>query len=273
MRTLTVLAWLLGTAATSSPAFAWGDVGHRVICQIAYEELKPEIKARVDALVAIDPKFRTFAEGGTWPDVFPRQRPPEHYVDLPRSAKGIEVEHACPVQLRLLKSLGHWVGGVHQPLHVSFDDDRGGNLVAIAGPCKFNLHSAWDNCIIEKKIGVDYADVAAKLRTEITDKDRAQWVPPIIDTAAVVSWANESSDIAERPDVQYRLQKNDACWYASDQEQYRGGIQRVVTVDDAYLTNRACGNGPGTSQDGRREAGGYPEYGADTRLEAGRMRK
>ncbi|MGC2397931.1 MAG: S1/P1 nuclease [Rhodomicrobium sp.] len=143
-------------------------------------------------------------------------------------------------QLRLLKSLGHWVGDIHQPLHVSFDDDRGGNLVAIAGPCKFNLHSVWDNCIIGKKIGVDYADVAAKLRAEITDKDRAQWVPPIIDTAAVVTWANESADIAERYDVQYCIQKNDACWYASDQEQYRGGIQRVVTVDDAYLTAQAA---------------------------------
>lgn len=131
-----------------SAAFAWGDVGHRVICQIAYEELKPEIKARVDALVAIDPRFRTFADGCTWPDVFPRQRAPEHYVDLSRSAKGIEVAHPCPVadrcvvsailndmrdlalsldvsdQLRLLESLGHWVGDVHQPLHVSFDDDR-----------------------------------------------------------------------------------------------------------------------------------------------------
>jgi hypothetical protein len=39
-----------------------------VICQIAYEELKPEIKARVDALVAIDPKFRTFADACTAPD-------------------------------------------------------------------------------------------------------------------------------------------------------------------------------------------------------------
>ena len=177
MRVFVVLAALLSASFDSHSAFAWGDIGHRVICQIAYEELKPEIKARVDALVAIDPKFRTFADGCTWPDVFPRQRPPEHYVDLPRSAKGIEVAHPCPVadrcvisailndtrdlalsldvsdQLRLLKSLGHWVGDVHQPLHVSFDDDRGGNLVAIAGPCKANLHATWDNCIIEKKIG------------------------------------------------------------------------------------------------------------------------
>ena len=85
MRGLIVLGVLAGVLPISSPAFAWGDVGHRVICRIAYEELKPEIKARVDALVAIDPKFRTFANGCTWPDVFPRQRPPEHYVDLPRA--------------------------------------------------------------------------------------------------------------------------------------------------------------------------------------------
>jgi hypothetical protein len=264
MRPLIVLAWLLGASAMSSPAFAWGDIGHRVVCQIAYEELKPEIKARVDALVAIDPKFRTFPDGCTWPDVFPRQRPPEHYVDLPRTAKGIEVAHPCPLadrcvisailndtrdlalsldvndQLRLLKSLGHWVGDVHQPLHVSFDDDRGGNLVAIEGPCsKSNLHTVWDKCIIEKKIGVDYADIAAKLRAEITDQDRAQRVPPIIDIAAVVFWANESSAIAERPDVQYCVQVADSCWYAWDMPEYKGGAQRVAVVDDAYLTAQA----------------------------------
>ena len=91
IRALMALAGLLTAALMPSSAFAWSDVGHRVICQIAYEELKPEIKARVDALAVIDPKFRTFADGCTWPDVFPRVRSPEHYVDLPRSAKGIEV--------------------------------------------------------------------------------------------------------------------------------------------------------------------------------------
>jgi hypothetical protein len=35
------------------------------------------------------------------------------------------------------------------------DDDRGGNLVAIAGPCKSSLHAIWDNRIIEKGIGRD----------------------------------------------------------------------------------------------------------------------
>jgi hypothetical protein len=67
-------------------------------------------------------------------------------------------------------------------------------------------------------------------------EDPARWVPQVIDIAAVVAWANESSAIAERSDVQYCLQKDDACWYASDQQEYKGGAQRFVVVDDAYLT-------------------------------------
>ena len=237
-------------------------------------------------VVAIDPKFRTFADACTAPD-HPHIRSPEHYVDLPRSAKGIEVAHPCPVadrcvisailndtrdlalsldvsdQLRLLKSVGHWVGDVHQPLHVSFDDDRGGNLVAIEGSCsKANLHAVWDRCIIEKKIGLDYAVIAAKLRAEIIEEDRARWIPPTIDVAAVVAWANKSSAIAEQPDVQYCVQVADSCWYAWDQPEYKGGAQRVVVVDDR-LSHRPGRNSPAAAQDGRGEAGSDPQHGAD----------
>jgi S1/P1 Nuclease len=34
-------------------------------------------------------------------------------------------------KLAALESLGHWVGDVHQPLHVSFEDDRGGNSIKV----------------------------------------------------------------------------------------------------------------------------------------------
>jgi len=47
-----------------------------------------EIKARVDALVAINP---------TLAGSLPAHQAPEHYVNLPRSAKGIEAAHPCPV--------------------------------------------------------------------------------------------------------------------------------------------------------------------------------
>ena len=47
--------------------------------------------------------------------------------------------------LEALKYLGHWVGDVHQPLHVSFEDDRGGNEIGVSGGvCSHNLHAVWD---------------------------------------------------------------------------------------------------------------------------------
>ena len=195
-------------------ASAWGDNGHQIICQIAYLELKPQIKARVDALIAIDPKFRTFADGCTWPDKFPRQRPAEHYLDVRRTDHAVDPAHLCPVadrcvasailndardlafstdvndQLRLLKSLGHWVGDIHQPLHISFEDDKGGNAVQITGLCQRNLHAVWDFCIIEKKIGANYVATANDLENEITADNRKSWVPAEIDATAVATWAN-----------------------------------------------------------------------------------
>ena len=78
---LSVLVVIAVSFCFATRVLAWGDLGHQIICQIAYLELKPEIKARVDALIAIDPKFRTFADACTAPDKFPRLRPPEHYLD------------------------------------------------------------------------------------------------------------------------------------------------------------------------------------------------
>jgi hypothetical protein len=51
-------------------------------------------------------------------------------------------------RLIALKSLGHWVGDIHQPLHVSFGDDRGGNNISVSGQCSGNLHATWDNCLV-----------------------------------------------------------------------------------------------------------------------------
>ena len=122
---------------------------------------------------------------------------PEHYVDLPRSANGIEVAHPCPVTDRCVISA---ILNDTRDLALSLDVSDQLRLLKSLG------HAVWDTCIIEKKIGLDYADIAVKLHAEITDEDRARWIPPIIDVAAVVRWANESLAIAERPDVQYCVQ-------------------------------------------------------------------
>ena len=67
-----------------------------------------------------------------------------------------------------LKFLGHWVGDVHQPLHVSFADDRGGNEINTVGDCRGNLHSAWDTCLVVEALGDNVQDAAAKLLAAVT---------------------------------------------------------------------------------------------------------
>lgn len=248
--------------AASSTAYAWSGTGHKIVCQIAYEELTAPVRARVDALIAMDPQYRTFADSCTWPDIRPRARPTEHYVNVPRSVSRLDAAKPCPEaercvvsaivhdaaglastsdaagQLELLKNIGHWVGDLHQPLHVAFRDDRLGNKIATSGQCR-TMHAVWDKCIIKTGIGTDYAAAASKLRAEITDADRAKWVPRTIDTATVVSWANESLALARKPSVQYCVRNGYGCWYTADQMHYRGGPKRGVIVDRRYLAGQA----------------------------------
>ena len=141
-------------------------------------------------------------------------------------------------KLRLLKSLGHWVGDIHQPLHVSFEDDKGGNFVAVSGPCAVSLHLAWDLCIIEKKLGADEGAAAAKLDGEITEAERSEWAGAPTDAAAVASWASESLSIAIGSSTLYCFQHDAACWYSAEEPQF-AGKKRNVEISDDYLDTQA----------------------------------
>src|SRR6266511_503721 len=200
-------------------AFAWDDLGHRTICEIAFREVRDETRQRIKKLIRGDREFARFADACTWPD-HPRRRPTEHYVNLPRDSTGIgsdpcSLADKCIVTAiaedlqglasvvvsdaeKLAKYLGHWVGDVHQPLHVSFADDCGGNEINTVGACIGSLHRAWDGGLIESALGRDVSSVAEILRNEVTPAQRADWT-----TSSPVDWANESFTIATSSPVAY----------------------------------------------------------------------
>jgi hypothetical protein len=145
-------AVLLLSLLAAQDVAAWGDTGHHIVCEIAFQELTPQTRARVIQLLRQDPDVMRFSTACTWPD-YPRTRAGEPFVNLPRAAASIG-DDPCPLDdicvvtaidadfavlsqanasemdtLAALKYLGHWVGDVHQPLHVSFQDDRGGNAI------------------------------------------------------------------------------------------------------------------------------------------------
>jgi nuclease S1 len=244
---------LLG-ALRPQPVAAWGDMGHRIICEIAYQELDRPARDEVKRLMRHDSQFATFSEACIWPD-HPRQRAAEHFLNVPRTATAF-VDDRCPQapqclftairqdmqvlsssdspprRLEALKFLGHWVGDIHQPLHVSYADDKGGNDIDAEGVCSEDtLHVVWDICLVEDGLGRDVSAIVEQLRSELTDADRAQWTQ-----STMVDWANESYAVARTAEVHYCIQKADACWYTPDEEAYHETEpRRMFTVDQEYM--------------------------------------
>jgi len=241
-------------ALSANSVLAWGDTAHRIICEIAFNELNSQARAEVKRLIRLDPVFFTFSGSCIWPD-HPRKRSREHFVNLSRSATQLEND-PCPLankcvvtaieadlkivadagatdasKLEALKFLGHWVGDVHQPMHVSFKDDRRGNRIKETGPCSRNLHAVWDGCIIETKLGTDIRSIATDLRGAVTPADRTQW-----NSTGPKAWANESFKITTSEAVSYCVKKDGACWYAADNRELdRNEQRRAVLVDDGYM--------------------------------------
>lgn len=69
--------------------------------------------------------------------------------------------------------LGVRVGDVHQLLHVSCTDDRGGKAIRPWGPCVENLHVGWDPGLTEHTLGRDVWHIACELHSGITAVERA----------------------------------------------------------------------------------------------------
>ncbi len=118
------------------------------------------------------------------------------------------------------KFLGHWVGGVHQPQHVSFEDDRraNGGVRVTGGLCGGKLHGVRDSWIIKRGLGTDAAAVAGQPRSAITDQQRSEWLAP-----SPIGWANESFAIATDPTVGYCVRTAAGCWYDRDRERLEAG--------------------------------------------------
>ena len=260
MRILSIAAMILFCTS----CLAWSDTGHKAICEIAYQELDAAARVEVDRLIGADPEYQTFAESCVWADGPPRQRPPDHFMNFPRTAQAVTVADCVTAETCLftaigvdsrilaasgasdaerlvaLKLLGHWLGDIHQPFHASFGDDRGANRVEAilehnGESVDTNLHNVWDYWIVSKRLGEDYRVLATNLRRSVTDAERDQWR-----RSGMTEWANESFQIAITADTRYCVQQSGACWYsASNYSLDDGETRRQEALGEEYFTAHA----------------------------------
>lgn len=213
-RAQTAYALLLLVAA--SPAFAWGPNGHRIVGRIATNHLSEEAERAIECLIGPE----GLDQVSTWPDEIRsdpswRRADPWHFISIDdgetletteRNPAGdvLEAMQRFEAVLRdpqasrqlkqeALKFLVHFVGDVHQPLHVGRRADRGGNSIEVFWfGDKTNLHSVWDSGLVENE-KLSFSEFAAFIDHPTQEEIR------IWQSAAFADWVRESK--AEREKV------------------------------------------------------------------------
>lgn len=230
MRPLLAIAWVAAALGAAVPAAqAWGPDGHRIVGEIAWRSLRPATRAAVRDLLPRG-EYGTLAEASTWADTYARSHPgyewlePLHYVNVDPSATAVRVGRDCGCvvgaieiyrdrladrslahgsRVEALRLLAHFVGDVHQPLHVSHPDGRGGTRTEIhfdGDP--MTLHALWDTGLIERKLrslpprrGVPrWRRFAQALDDSIAPADRTRWAA----SRDPDEWAEESLAVARQ---------------------------------------------------------------------------
>jgi len=192
----------------------WYDLGHRIVARIAEQRLTPQTKAAVRDILG----GQSLADASVWADNIRQYRHDAdalHFVNIPLSATAYDSARDCPHRgciiaaitsdtqvlanpaaspidrAEALRFLIHFVGDLHQPLHVADNGDRGGNrrTVYLQGD-SMNLHKVWDGELL-KPFGVSESSYLDQLRREMDTLD--------LDAMArgtVVDWAMEGHRIA-----------------------------------------------------------------------------
>lgn len=299
---------IVAVVALAQPhkAQAWGKLGHLSVCDLAYRNLTPTTRAALGDLLQSRHGGITIPGHGKLPaqhyssfnyacleeDEIPRRNPDDHFINVPRTATAI-TEQACPGtgdcilsgiarDLAILKDsskpredrtfalmeLGHFVGDIHQPLHVSFADDKGGNGIdaTLAGKCGSstyrpdNLHGVWDNCLLEAGMfervrkRADYKKSWSRFTITYRAVDTLQANTTLTEEMAFVGtdpvlWANESYQITLDPAVLYCVKTGTACQYSATAPT-KTNPKRLQPIDQAYLQAFDA-----TAQDRIRRAG------------------
>lgn len=211
-RACMALALLLMVPAA---VFAWGPNGHRIVGRIAMNHLTDEAARAVQCLIGPE----GLDQVSTWPDEIRsdpawKKADPWHFISIDdnetlettqRDPNGDVLEAiqrftgvlrdpqaSREARQEALKFLVHFVGDVHQPLHVGRRADRGGNSIKVMlfGQ-DTNLHSVWDGGLIDSE-KLSFSEFAAFI-DHPTLQELQTW-----QSATPADWVNESKAARDR---------------------------------------------------------------------------
>lgn len=235
-------------------SFGWGQTGHRVTGQVAYNHLSKKVRKQIDKIldgqsIAMASNFMDEIKSeslydslGPWhyctiPDGVEYEGAPEEgdiiqainkYIQLLKSGNLSPEEEAFS-----LKCLIHLIGDIHQPLHVGNGTDRGGNDMKVTYFWQSsNLHRVWDTGIIDGQ-NLSFTEYVHWIDSP-TNSQIEQWK-----SDDIMVWVNESmsfrSQIYAMPEdkkINYRYNYDNISTVNS--RLLKAGIRLAGILEDIY---------------------------------------
>jgi hypothetical protein len=288
---------LLPLAVLLPAAHAWGSLGHTTIAYIAQNFVSDKTAQYAQALLN-DTSSAYLANVATWADSYRSQAEGKfsgvyHYIDAldnPPESCNLDYERDCPEegciisaianyssraveknisiveQQKALKFIVHFIGDVHQPLHVE-NIAVGGNLINVTfNGARTNLHSIWDTAIPQKAVGnftqanaLAWArNLTAEIKTGQYKKESKSWTKGIdaddaIDTSMI--WAREanayvcSTVLPNGPDAVFGKELSGAYYETAipvvTEQIAKAGLRLAAWLDAIVKEAEKGGNGHG----------------------------
>lgn len=188
---------------------AWGAAGHKIVAKIAYSQLNA---AQKDTLAKYL-RGGSIEDASVWMDEIKADKSydyqkPYHYINIDKDSVFNPADTANIIwelnrvvsELKNrqkyskehveidLKILIHLMGDLHQPLHVGYASDIGGNAVTVyyaASPT--NLHHVWDTEIINEGVlgqPLDWANASHLTADELASTKHIDFVGWLNDSRA-----------------------------------------------------------------------------------------
>jgi hypothetical protein len=184
----------------------WGKTGHRVVAKLAQQYLTTKAQKEIDILLdgASLVSISTYGDEIKSNPKYKALRPwhyinlslDESYANAKKNPKGdvVMAIKKCIAKVKdqnepknerafYLKLLVHFIGDLHQPMHVGRKEDRGGNSIRLQWFGKTsNLHRLWDSHLIDShgmnatQLLGDLEELSPKLIKEIQNQSLKQWV-------------------------------------------------------------------------------------------------
>jgi hypothetical protein len=247
--------FLITNYAFTSPE--WGPTGHRATGKIAENHLTKKALRNIDKLL----KGQSLAFVSTYGDEIKSDKRYNdfytwHYVNMPldsnyesseKNPKGDLVTgiNKCISVLKddnssdedkvfYLKLLVHFIGDLHQPMHIGRAEDKGGNTIQVQWFGRgTNLHRVWDENMIEewKMSYLELADNAEDLSKEQIKS---------IQNGSIVDWVHDTHELSKTTYASVEVGENLRYRYSYDhfgtvrKQLQKGGIRLAKLLNDIF---------------------------------------